>query len=63
MSKNNSPQNIKNELEFRLLFREEFGVDYLEALNKIKNARAETNRKWNQVAIKAMTPSKQLNKE
>jgi len=44
-------QNI-NELEFRIHFRSEFGVDYLEALDQLNNDKKETERKWNQTLTK-----------
>ena len=46
-----SRENTKNELEFRLWFRDEFGIDYLEALRLIKERKAETERVWRQVLV------------
>ncbi len=51
-SKMDSQTSTKNELEFRLWFRDEFGLDYLEAVKLIKERKQETERVWHQVLVK-----------
>ena len=46
-----SQKNIKSELEFRVWFRDEFGLDYQEAVKILKEKRSETNRVWRQVLV------------
>ncbi len=50
-SKMDSQTSTKNELEFRLWFRDEFGLDYLEAVKLIKERKQETERAWHQVLV------------
>ena len=45
---NQDQDTQENELEFRIWFRDEFGMDYLEALEKLKNMKQESERKWQQ---------------
>jgi len=52
VTKNNSQNNIKNELEIRVWFKSEFGIDYLDAVNQIKQTRKETERRWHQLLVK-----------
>ena len=47
----NSASSI-NELEFREWFYNEFGTDYIDAVNKLNEQKKETERKWNQTLIK-----------
>lgn len=48
MNKDNSQENIRNELEFRVWFRDEFGMDYLDAVKWLDDRRKETARSWHQ---------------
>ena len=41
-----SQTSIESEIEFRIRFKKEYGVDYLEALDKLKNRMEESERKW-----------------
>ena len=45
-------QNSINELEFRILFKKEYGIDYLDALDKFKQFKQENERSWNQLLLK-----------
>lgn len=47
----NSQENIKSELEFRVWFRDEFGIDYQEAIKTLKETEAETERRWHQLLV------------
>ncbi len=47
----NSQRNTKNELEFRLWFKGEFGIDYLEATKKIQVNKIENERLWQQLLV------------
>lgn len=46
--RNNSQENIKNELEFRVWFRDEFGMDYIQAVKELNERKTETERQWQQ---------------
>jgi hypothetical protein len=46
-----SPKNIETEIDFRIWFRDEFGIDYLEAVKLIKERKSETERVWRQVLV------------
>jgi len=39
-------------LEFRIWFKDEFNVDYLDALERLRNDQKETERNWHQVLVK-----------
>lgn len=39
-------------LEFRIWFKDEFGIDYLDALEKLRDDQRETERNWHQVLVK-----------
>jgi len=39
-------------LEFRIWFRDEFNVDYLDAIENLRNNKKESDRKWHQVLVK-----------
>ncbi len=47
--RNNSQGNIKSELEFRIWFRDQFGIDYIQAVKELNERKAETERQWRQV--------------
>ena len=47
----NSQESI-NELNFRVEFKSDYGIDYLEALDKIKQMKQSTARNWHQVLVK-----------
>ena len=51
MNNTASLENTRNEIDFRLWFRAEFGIDYLEATRLIKQRKAETERLWRQVLV------------
>lgn len=39
-------------LEFRIWFRDEFNIDYLDAIENLRNNKKESDRKWHQVLVK-----------
>ncbi len=39
-------------LEFRIWFRDEFNIDYLDAIESLRNNKKESDRKWHQVLVK-----------
>ena len=47
-NQNNFQGNTLNELEFRIWFKHEFGIDYQEAIKWLEDRKAESSRKWNQ---------------
>ena len=47
-----SQDDIKNELDFRIWFKSEFGMDYQEAIKWLEDRKAESQRKWMQTLIK-----------
>lgn len=51
-NQHNSQGDIKSELEFRVWFRAEFGMDYLAAKKQLEDMKAESERKWQQTIIK-----------
>lgn len=51
-NKNHTPKNDTASLEFRIWFADEFGIDYLDAIQKLNESKKETNRKWHQVLVK-----------
>ena len=51
-SKSNFQESTKSELEFRLWFRDEFGIDYLEAVKTLQERKKETERLWRQILVK-----------
>jgi hypothetical protein len=52
MNNTGSEKNTISELEFRIDFRDEFGIDYQEALSDLKEKAYETERLWNQTLVK-----------
>ena len=46
-----SQKNIKNELEFRVWFKSEFNIDYLDAVKILQEKRSETHRLWRQLLV------------
>lgn len=42
----------ETELEFRVRFKEEIGIDYLEALDILKKMKQESELKWNQLLLR-----------
>ena len=46
-----SQKNTRSELEFRIWFRDEFGIDYQEAVKALKERRLETERRWHQLLV------------
>ena len=51
-NQHNFQGNIKNELDFRVWFKAEFGVDYLEATKWLDDTKIESERRWQQSLIK-----------
>ena len=51
MNRDHSQKDI-SELEFRIKFREEYGIDYLDAVDIVKRTRERTELEWNQLLIK-----------
>jgi len=43
--------NTKSEIDFRIEFRKEYGIDYLEAVENLQARREESERKWQNVLI------------
>ena len=39
-------------LEFRVWFKDEFGIDYLDAIEKLRDDQKQTERNWHQVLVK-----------
>ena len=56
-NQHNFQGNIKSELEFRIWFKAEFGVDYQEALKYVEDMKAESERRWQQ----SLTKNSELN--
>lgn len=50
--KRNHIQSDTPNLEFRIWFKDEFGIDYLDAVENLRNDQKETQRKWHQVLVK-----------
>lgn len=46
------PKNIKNELEFRLWFKDTFNIDYIQATHNLNEQKKETARVWNNLLMK-----------
>ena len=51
-NQHNSQGDIKSELEFRLWFKAEFGIDYVVAKKNLEDDKVESERKWQQTIIK-----------
>jgi hypothetical protein len=51
-NQHNFQANIKSELEFRLWFKAEFGVDYVVAKKQLEDMKIESERKWQQTITK-----------
>jgi len=49
MTTNSNSQSAIKELEFRVWFKEQFSIDYLEAVKLLNDRKAESNRQWNQL--------------
>ena len=47
VKKQGSAKNI-SEIEFREWFYQEFGINYIDVINKLNDQKRETERKWNQ---------------
>ena len=47
-----SQKNIENELEFRIEFKKEFGIDWQEAWGNLQKQKQESERKWNDTLVK-----------
>ncbi len=41
-----SLKNTESEIDFRIRFKKEYGIDYLEALDKLKTRKEESERRW-----------------
>ena len=50
--KNHHSQKDISEIEFRIQFKEEFGIDYLDAVNNMQEFKNENIRRWQQLLIK-----------
>lgn len=48
----NHSVNDISEIEFRIWFRKEFGIDYLEAVEKLNQRKKESERNWQNMLIK-----------
>ena len=48
----NSQDDTKSELEFRLWFKSEFGMDYVVAKKHLEDMKIESERRWQQTIIK-----------
>ena len=49
---NNQPLNTEVSLEFRIKFKEEYGVDFLEAVIKLREDAKQSERDWISVLMK-----------
>lgn len=45
-------KNTLDELKFRLDFRDEYGIDYNEAIDNLKRKKEESAARWNQILLK-----------
>lgn len=48
----NLASNTKTEIEFRIEFKKDYGIDYLDAVNNLKQRKKESERKWKNILIK-----------
>ena len=44
-----SQTNIKSDLEFRIEFKKEYGIDYFEAVDNLNKRKEESDRKWRNI--------------
>lgn len=51
MNSKNKVNSKEDELNFRIAFKEEFGVDWNEAWDRLHRQKEETERKWQQSLI------------
>ena len=51
-NQHNFQGDIKSELEFRLWFKAEFGMDYVVAKKHLEDMKIESERKWQQTILK-----------
>ena len=51
-SSTDSQESIKSELEFRLWFRDEFAIDYIDAIQTLSERKKESERLWRQLLVK-----------
>lgn len=47
-----SNNSVQEEIEFRIQFKQEYGIDYNEALQRLKEQKKESERKWQNTLIK-----------
>ena len=52
MSSADFQKNTNDEIQFRIDFKENFGIDYAEAVANFKKVNQESERGWNQLLIK-----------
>ncbi len=55
MSKTAEVHTLKSatvSLEFRIQFNDEYGIDYIDAIEKLREETAQTERNWHQVLVK-----------
>lgn len=45
-------KRTKNEIEFRLQFKEDYGIDYLEAIERLNKRKRDSERRWINMLIK-----------
>ena len=45
-------KNTEVSIEFRIEFKKEYGIDYVEAVNRLKEQSKERERRWNELLIK-----------
>ena len=44
--------HTKPSLEFRIKFKQEYGIDYLEAIDNLNRQKKENERKWLELLVK-----------
>ena len=52
MTKNHIQASDTVSLEFRIKFKDEFGLDYLDAIDQLNERKSETERNWHQLLVK-----------
>ena len=56
MSSADFQKNTNDEIQFRIDFQKNFGIDYAEAVANFKKVSQESERGWNQLLIKHNLP-------
>ena len=52
MIQNTESNTQETELEFRIRFKKDYGIDYLEALDRLKKMKEQSELKWQQTLVK-----------